>query len=417
MSMRFTVYVRPTGNDSTGDGTLAAPFRTLQRALRSVPVIDPGDMRFVIDNTGCVETDPVVFPPFISGQIKPWDLGTDFPPYFAEGYVTLQAIPAQLDKLNDPTTSSTLDPVSGLAKVQDTSKAWAVDQFKGKWLAGSGMMELAPIAGNTSNTLDTAFPFLFPFTTPVRIVDYAADLSGGVIVSGVGAPIVFNGQRISKSVAWENGLHVTGCQEFVAALCDLKDPWVTGCGDALLFAYIHGEGGGNIADTVFANDSGALWGYITDCSPATGADTFIQGIIENCPMPFGPSGQFAYCECRKTPFSFGMDPVGALIGGHIEVFHLKVENVPGDAIVANGPCALLLYAVGTGPKVPGYGLHASNGAQVRVYSNVNPTGAGGDLKVGQNPMRPWLNFRTTPPQMNEIDQTPGTGDGSRVWEQ
>ena len=165
MSMRVKIYVRSTGDDFTGDGTPTKPFRTVQRALRGVPVIDPGDMRFVIDNTGCVETDPIVFPAFVSGQIALFDVGPDFAPYMVEGYVTLQALPTQLDALDGPTTTFTYDSLSGLAKVQDTSKAWAVDQFKGKWLVGSGVFDLAAIAGNTANTLDTAAlgpPFGFP---------------------------------------------------------------------------------------------------------------------------------------------------------------------------------------------------------------------------------------------------------------
>ena len=127
-------------------------------------------------------------------------------------------------------------------------------------------------------------------------------------------------------------------------------------------------------------------------------------------MPFGfsPSGQFANCECRKTPFVFG--------AGAISVLNLKVNNVLADAVIANGPGALDLYEVGTGPTVGGIGLHASNGAQVHVNNNVKPTGASGDLKVGQDPVRTWANFRSNPPINNEIDQTPGTGDGSRVWQ-
>ena len=62
MSTRVKIYVRPTGNDFTGDGTSAKPFNSVQRALRAVPVIDPGDIRFVIDNTGCVETHPISVP-------------------------------------------------------------------------------------------------------------------------------------------------------------------------------------------------------------------------------------------------------------------------------------------------------------------------------------------------------------------
>jgi hypothetical protein len=117
---------------------------------------------------------------------------------------------------------------------------------------------------------------------------------------------------------------------------------------------------------------------------------------------------FANYEVRGRPL--------VLSAGAALVLAIKADNMPGDAIVANGPGALELYAVGTGPAVGGIGLHASNGAQVHVHDNVNPTGAGGDLKVGQNPVRTWTDFRTNPPVKNEIDQIPGTGDGSRVWE-
>jgi len=43
------IYARLTGNDTTGEGTLAKPYRTFQRAVRDVPLqITPG-MRIVVD--------------------------------------------------------------------------------------------------------------------------------------------------------------------------------------------------------------------------------------------------------------------------------------------------------------------------------------------------------------------------------
>lgn len=413
MSTRVKIYVRPTGDDRTGDGTSVKPFKSVQRAVRAVPVIDPGDMRFVIDNTGCVETDPIVFPPFVSGRLMVYEGAADFAPYYAEGYVTLQAVPTQLDVLNGPTTTFSFDPVSRLAKVQDTSKAWVTDQFKGKWLVGSGAYELAVIGGNTPDTLDTSLWF-GAFTVPVSIVDLAADLNGGVNLVGVSAPISFNGQRMIQPGPYWSGLNIEGIQEVWALLCDLKNPRVRAGAATLDGCYIHGEGGGNITDIVITN-SGYLAGYISDCSPDAPAAT-IQGIIENCAMPFvsgltfgvSSSGGFAACECRRTPFVVG--------AGTTYVGWLKVDNVPGDAIIANGPGAVDLFSVSTGPTVGGIGLHALNGAQVHVYDNVNPTGAGGDLKVGENPVRTWAGFRAGPPVRNEIDQTPGSGDGSRVWE-
>ena len=104
---------------------------------------------------------------------------------------------------------------------------------------------------------------VFPnFTPPVRIVDAAAELNGSVVLSGVSAPIAFNGQRITQAGKYANGLYVNGCQEFDAALCDLKDPWVAGGDFAYIVAYIHGEGGGNITDVVLANDKTVLGGQL-----------------------------------------------------------------------------------------------------------------------------------------------------------
>jgi hypothetical protein len=368
-------------------------------------------MRFVIDNTGSVESAPIVFPPFASGQPADWEAGVDFVPYSPEGYVTLQALPTEIDTLNGSTTTITYDSLSRLAKVRDSSKAWAVDQFRGKWLVGSGYFDLAAIAGNTTDTLDTTASDHFPpFTGPLRIVDAGADLQGSVILSGIRAPISFNGQRITQPGLNGITLLVDQCQEFDTALCDLMFPSIA-TDFSYVRAYIHGNGG--FADVYFSSNWGVLFqSYIADCWPYTSIGfTEVAGILENCHMPFGGSlsGEFALCECRKTPFVLGAGDVSAL--------WLKVDDVPGDAVIANAPCALDLYAVGTGPTVPGFGLRASNGAQVHVHDNVNPTGGSGDLIVGQKPKRTWLDFRTNPVNTkNEIDQTSGTGDGSRVWE-
>lgn len=411
MSTRLTIYVRPTGDDLTGDGTSTNPFKSVARALRAVPVIDPGDTRFVIDNTGCVETEPIVFPPFVSGQMPVFASGADFASYYFEGYVTVQAVPTQLDVLNDPTTTFTFDPISTLHTVQDSSKAWTVDQFKGKWLVGSGTYELAVIAGNTPDTLNTTSSNAFTgrFTAPMSIVDLSADLNGGVTLSGVNAPISLNGQRIVQ-----NGLAVMGAWEFFALLCDLKSPFVTNSSAYFDGCSIRGNGLFRTTDIVIEN--AVVFGYLADCAPDM-TRSVVQGILENCAMPFASgldygspsSGGFAYCECRRRPF--------VVSAGTVYVLWLKVDDVPGDAIIANGPCVADLFSVGTGSTVGGIGLHASNGAQIHVHDNVNPTGAGGDLKVGQNPVRAWASFRGGPgPVNNEIDQTPGTGDGSRVWQ-
>ena len=56
-----TIYARPTGNDGSGDGSLAQPFATLVAAVLAVPPTIPAGQRYVIDVTGLDETLPANF--------------------------------------------------------------------------------------------------------------------------------------------------------------------------------------------------------------------------------------------------------------------------------------------------------------------------------------------------------------------
>ena len=54
-----TIYARTTGDDDTGAGTLLSPYKTLQRAVRDVPLNIPRGVRYVVDVTGITETTPI----------------------------------------------------------------------------------------------------------------------------------------------------------------------------------------------------------------------------------------------------------------------------------------------------------------------------------------------------------------------
>ena len=78
-----TIYVRTTGSDATGNGTLATPYRTFQRAIRDVPSVIPAARRYIVDVTDLgteIFTPGYVMPPIhgpgvdqnVDGAVHPW---------------------------------------------------------------------------------------------------------------------------------------------------------------------------------------------------------------------------------------------------------------------------------------------------------------------------------------------------------
>lgn len=53
-----TIYARPGGSDTTGNGTLGNPYATMQRAVLDVPINIPAGYQYIVDMTGCAEVLP-----------------------------------------------------------------------------------------------------------------------------------------------------------------------------------------------------------------------------------------------------------------------------------------------------------------------------------------------------------------------
>lgn len=63
-----TVYVATTGNDSTGDGTSAAPFKTIQKAINELPK-DLGGYHAIIDIANGTYNERVTVDGFSNGRL------------------------------------------------------------------------------------------------------------------------------------------------------------------------------------------------------------------------------------------------------------------------------------------------------------------------------------------------------------
>jgi hypothetical protein len=148
-----TLYVETTGSDATGDGSVGAPFATIQAALDSLPKF----LRHLVDiRIG---------------------LG-NFVGFWVHGFVTDPAIPGNMcglrirgtladATLSTGTASGTISAVATGAAVSDvtfstvtdSTQSWTVDELKGLLLeivTGTSATSILPIVSNTATTITVA---------------------------------------------------------------------------------------------------------------------------------------------------------------------------------------------------------------------------------------------------------------------
>jgi hypothetical protein len=142
-----TIYARTTGSDANGDGTLANPYATLQRAVLDVPLIIPSGTKYVIDITGITEVLPEDYT--LPAWKAAWTIDstiTSDPNFLFLAAVQIQAIPqlAGLPNGEDvipvaDIASQTADAVSKLIRMTFTTPraSWAANALKGYFIEDS----------------------------------------------------------------------------------------------------------------------------------------------------------------------------------------------------------------------------------------------------------------------------------------
>jgi len=157
------VYVDLTsGNDSTGDGTAIGPYKTVQKAVDSLP-------RVVTYNTFIN----------VSNGSAPENIDTSGIKVFAS--LTFQAKDTSGNNLYDAGVATG----GSTGTLQDTTKSWASNVFAGGKIFifnGTGVGQIADIVSNTSNTITISGTWTTPDTTsrysivsPVRFTASSGD--------------------------------------------------------------------------------------------------------------------------------------------------------------------------------------------------------------------------------------------------
>lgn len=437
-----TIYVRTTGSDATGLGTLASPYRTFKRAIRDVPHVIPQGYRFVVNVTDLgAEEFPVGYQlPSIHGTVLGWSFGDPSTfPFLGSGALTILATPkpfAAIPLADTTVAGSGITSIAGVGASQlatitvSTPRAsWANDALKGAMLIGTagsdaGAATSCVIYGsdathirvcNTVGAVQTSPQQDLHIVEPSATFNSAGANSDGagfeivdvasILIQGIKFTITGGGGDGSASLAFGKAV-----QPFIE-LCDVDSIGSLGCAlqlgtfSSVLRSFLDIEASG------WSPRRALVLGAQTRML-AGGIQVVRQTVFDGC-AAIGP-GQFAtangyfpqqgweFLNCIFTG-STGDMAVFAVGGGAYSLDSVQIDEGAGDAIRAMGPVSVVLNNVrGTGSL--GFGVAAMDGAQVRVVDDVTDvTGDDGDMLVGTLPVRTWADWRANAPRGNQYD--------------
>lgn len=443
-----TIYARSTGSDVTGDGTLANPFRTFQRAIREVPSVIPAGTRYIIDLTGIgVEVLPAgyampTFQSAKSGLGLNLAQGTHFPFQTALDIVATPQ-PASTVPVADTTINAgvvTTHADTGLKSVQDVTKAWPVNALKGKiLLSAGGAFGSGIIASNTADTIEltTDTTPTFPATIVEPSAVLAGTLSGGYSLQAPNeCPMSWNAIGFTAN-GNTSSIWATGSGQVGFAFCDIEGGAldVTDPGCLLWWNYIHGAGGWSssggavnfrfsfIESTVFTLVAvSKIWfraSILQACGPVTTAIPITSSL--NAAINF-------FVGNSRIRSSTGTAAV-IFAGTNGRMASVTIENAVGKGVHACLSQGYLRLNRVRGTGNAGFGLHVDDGMYVFVEDALTDiSGTAGNLKVGNLATRTWADFRapaTGLPLKSQIDllydptlgasgqQVTGTGSRAR----
>jgi hypothetical protein len=463
----FIIYVRPLGDDSTGNGSEQFPFRTLQNAARYVPAEIPAGHRYIIDVTGIIETLPTDY------TLPPWE-GAETISQLSGGLflfgaaVAIQAmprlvrgIPAAEAVINAPDIAATTpDPVTQLVTITLNAPraSWAANALRGKFAVTS-------TAGNSAVIWESDASFIRVtaasgiLAAPIQIMEPSAAFVGSSSVNaGNPSPhgclnavncnsIAFNGIKITTSTPGTGGrgLSVQGPGMCIAELCELQSPVFFCNSPAVARIAKNWIYGNQNQGTVVLSGPVAFLGSLLQVSANINFRQNDLMSISSCVLD----------QCSTIKFNTvfpGSDgypsPSNLLVekslirgstgdgiffsGGRGKVSNVDIYGCAGDGIKgASGHGFLeLLNVRTTGAPNAGYGINITDGLHCRVNSATSGAppgtqlrGTSGEMKVGDGAPRTWADFVApgTRPALNEFDvRAPSpngaTGTGTRLYQ-
>jgi len=436
-----TIYARTTGSDVTGNGTLANPYRTFQRAIRDVPSVIPGGYTYTVDITG-IGTEvlppdyqiPAIFAPTSFNLTE--EIGGTVPLPFSVGAAfNIRAFPQPASNIPLADTavpaadvaSETQDPYSNIVTITTLTPraSWAADALKGKFLLveGSGFGSCV-IQASTATTLVITRDFPTPGAA-LTIAECSATLETSVVEpSGTEAGIaVLNSPQIAyqgirfTSTTGSSSLRHSGGSQPMMNLCDIDGIRVLlvaanfWCEATVIRNKLDMDGAAFTAyqclvlgcDVFQAGTSGNVWySTINDgCESMGNVPTYTTD-------GYGfPAVGWEIVDCWFTNIqptvtfygdTFDVGAIWANGGGSYSLQNVRFDSTVGPALTAQGSnSSFWLENVGGSTLTPP--LRAIDGATIRIADDATDIADGGGfgMQVGALPPRTWADFRTALP--------------------
>jgi hypothetical protein len=417
----IVIYARPTGDDLTGRGTLAEPYKSFQRAIRDVPYTVPPGVFYAVDCTG-LGTE-VLPPDFDLPSWKASHISTrDFvdPYFFIQTSVMLRAYPQPAAALtpaqrtiaagvlsHDPDTQSVAFPLDkpGIITIQAVpDPGWTDNALVGLFAFGAvPKFEFGVIYANTSDTISISTNSAMTF--PVQIMEPSATLHGTRTLFGSQNGVVNANHTDSLGIAGFRIVNVGVEPEGPVGMYQQGGlVWYQSCdlpamGTDTPVRY-NGFRGCNLDN---------VWGI--------GGETYLQSCrIANCGLGFdwmfrsANQGLSAFSGTVfdnngtiKVAEGTAVNTNGQYTGGFLTLSNVLVRGAQGDGIYWPGGNAILVDTkiegsqgnafVGrggllaqldhvTGAGNTGVGVRSMDGAQIEMTATTTVTGAVDDQQVG-----------------------------------
>lgn len=423
-----TIYVRTTGNDTTGDGTLDKPYATIQKAFSVFPFTFK-DATYTIDITdmGTISvTDTLTFPAVVCDTPRNIDLTLPVDVLLTYG-VILRATPTTVLTLeSSDITSFTGKSTTGLKVINLNSSILTPGAHVGQFIWGSGLRQFGIITDNTANTIETTQRF--SFTAPLYIGTHSAEIllndAGSLVPTfklfNVRANMLIDGIKFSnlnKDIRIPS-FDAEGCLNLTLQRVQT---------DGLVLTNV------SEAETHALNCSSTETPHPT--SPATNGATVT---IERDSFVWFQESYFKNTQWRVRNSGFQLDEsvcdtctavgAGNLSSDGNSFSSLKYVHVLDgleDGVEFTGNFRGYMFdcvvedCVRSGVRISGglidlddvdgggngrYGLEVTDGAHVTT-PRCSVSGTLGDMLAGSNSVRSWDDFRNNAPVKEEVDAT------------
>lgn len=409
------LWVTTSGSDSTGDGSVAKPYRTVVHANDTISKF-LGKRSVVVDATGITETMPdgYTLPSLVSSSTYSFPEEPTTPAFSFNLSYTLRATPTVL---LTPTVSSWADRGKGLQTLTVTD-TMTVNAFKGKTLLSS-TGAYAAIRSNGVHTLVLATTT--PMSGTLTVVQDSCVLTsagdGPAFAVQCDHDVAFQGIQFVNTGF--GALTIRQCHAFYALACDIGSLEVNKASDGSLSGCYVRPGAQTYfvesctinADNSFLDNCGSWRHY---GSGGGQKSSWTACVFDGFPVGHvggATENAFALANCEVVNSS---SSAVAVAGGGCTIADCLIDAATADGILLTNNADVDISGSVTGTN-GGVGIRGLKG-HATISSGVLVTGAGGDMVVGNNAARSYTHFRGTAPIGSEVDFGPQFGTGASITE-